>query len=238
MTDYTISTSQETPLMFAAKTGDLDTLMKLIQSDLGLDEVDSNGRTAFLKACIGGEFQAAKFLLNAGAQINARDNNGQTAAHFTVLDRSSQRAIRFLKQLLIKNKADLNVCDVSGFTPLMLCAKSRYYKFLSKGRPDLIKILIDAKVDVNYKNSDGRNALMIAAADGNADVCELLLSAGAWPLTQTDADLSEIMKVAKDDFRAHFDTLIQNSKILQSIQTADIGQMLSQSTKRIITRRL
>lgn len=179
MSKSNISSNLDTPLMLAAREGDVVRLNELIESGVAIDEVDQNGRTAFLHASINGEFDAAKLLLKAGANINAMDNEGYTAAHLTILGRSSQRTRRFLSQLLIKHEADLTVCDTYGFSPLMLCAKSRYYKLMENGRPDLAKILIDAGVDVNYQNSNGWNALMFAAADGNEKICELLINTGA-----------------------------------------------------------
>ncbi len=179
MSDPIVATNLDTPLMIAARNGNVDALSELIDFGVPVDAVDKDNRTAFIHAAIRGEFDTAKRLLKAGADINARDNEGRTAVHYTVLGRSSGRSRRFLQQLLVKNGANLSVCDASGFTPLMLCAKSGYFKLISHGRPDLAEILIKSGVDVNFRNAAGLTALLVGAADGNKVVIMLLRMASS-----------------------------------------------------------
>lgn len=194
-----ITKNLDTPLMLAARNGDVETLKALLESGVPVDDVDQDGRTAFIHASIPGEFDTAKLLLKAGANIDATDKDGRAAVHYIMLGRSTGRSERFLRQLLIKGGANLNVCDNEGFTPLMLCAKAGYFRLTKNGRLDLAKILISAGVDVDYKSVNGHTALTLAAADGNLEVCEVLVKAGAGPWRSGDAYWNQLFDVRKTD---------------------------------------
>lgn len=180
MSDPVIATNLDTPLMLAARNGELETLQSLIASGVAIDDRDEDGRTAFIHASISGEFDTAKALLAAGADINAVDNFGNSAIHYCIVGRSVGRSKRFLSQLLIKNGANLKAEDATGYTPLMLASKSGYFKLVENGRPDLVKILIIAGVDVNFRNSNKQTALSVAAKDGNFEIFEMLVKLGAY----------------------------------------------------------
>lgn len=231
-----ITKNLDTPLMLAARNGDVETLKALLESGVPVDDVDQDGRTAFIHASIPGEFDTAKLLLKAGANIDATDKDGRAAVHHIMLGRSTGRSERFLRQLLIKGGADLAICDNEGFTPLMLCAKSGYFRLIKNGRPDLAEILIRAGVDVDYRNVNGQTALTIAAADGNLEVCEVLVKAGAGPRRSSDAYWNQLFDVRKTDaeiwrfiedpdnpppsFEAPFKSLLEKA-LLKSATMAD-----------------
>ena len=48
-----------------------------------------------------------------------------------------------------------------------------------RGNLPRVRLLLDAKVDLNARNGDGMTALMIASQDGHADVVRALLAAKA-----------------------------------------------------------
>jgi ankyrin repeat protein len=48
-----------------------------------------------------------------------------------------------------------------------------------KGHVDVVKLLIDAKADVNTKNNSGYTVLFAAAHYGHSDVVNMLKAAGA-----------------------------------------------------------
>lgn len=64
--------------------------------------------------------EAAEYLLRAGADLEARDERGQTAMHIGVSIRPDKEVL----ELLIKAGACLNVRDYEGRTPLMIALES------------------------------------------------------------------------------------------------------------------
>jgi len=76
-----ISRDGFTPLMLAAGNGVANAIPILLAHGAKVDLRDSNhGLTAYLHAALVGDVAAARMLLEAGANANATDNDGKTAA--------------------------------------------------------------------------------------------------------------------------------------------------------------
>jgi uncharacterized protein len=93
-----------------------------------------------------------KLLLNAGAEVNAADNNGNTA-----LMRGASRGYSSdVMKLLIDRGADMNRKNKQGRTALMLGVSNCDVGF--------VELLLEKGADVNAKSPDGRTALIEAAS--------------------------------------------------------------------------
>ena len=80
-------------------------------------------------------------------------------------------------QYLLQHKADPNIRDSKGNTPLMLAALA--------GREDLVDLLLTFKANPNLANSSGQSALILAVNTRNEAIARTLLAKGADP-DQTD----------------------------------------------------
>jgi len=124
----TVLTTGTTPLLRAAKAGDVAAMRLLlvkgadaglatrngvtplmIAAGVGTKEEDTTGRNKTEPDTI----EAIKLLLGAGADINAADSRGQTALHGAALQGMDQ-----VVRLLAEQGARLDVKDKRGFTPL------------------------------------------------------------------------------------------------------------------------
>lgn len=74
--------------------------------------------------------EAVKFLLEKGANINARDLEGRAAIHYAVIERQETMA-----RILIENMADIEATDQIGRTAL-------HYAVIHKNEP-IIKLLLE-----------------------------------------------------------------------------------------------
>jgi ankyrin repeat protein len=81
-------------------------------------------------------------LLENGADVNAKNNDGYTA-----LMTASREGHKEIVELLIKNGADVNVKNNDGGTALMYAS--------SKGHKEIVELLIKNGADVNAKNNNG-----------------------------------------------------------------------------------
>jgi ankyrin repeat protein len=95
-----------------------------------------------------------------------KDSYGATALHWAAKNGHDDVA-----QLLIDNKADVNVQDVGGATPLI--AASIF------GHTGIVKMLLANGADVTLRGSDGTTALHAAADKGYVEIVQLLLDSHA-----------------------------------------------------------
>ena len=157
-------------LVYAAELGKIDNVKHLLKAGAKIDYLDQYGRTALTRAVYPFKFtECARFLIEAGADVNACGTEGITAMAY-VVETGDEALLRALID------AGINQCSVSkkldkGDTVLMKAAR--------KGNSTFVDLLIDAGADVNDVNSSGSTALMLAATFGHCACIITLMKAGA-----------------------------------------------------------
>jgi uncharacterized protein YecT (DUF1311 family) len=126
----------------------------------------SEVNTKLLKAAKKGSLEEAKTLLEKGADVNAKSENGFTVLMFAALSSNLE-----LVKHLVNRGADVNARDEDGKTAFMFASRL--------GNVDVMRLLMDHGTDVNIKDKDGKTALMAAAAKGDLDAVRFLLDSGA-----------------------------------------------------------
>ena len=120
-----------------------------------------------LWAVNGGNFEEVRRLLNAGVDVNARDNHGWTA----LIAAASIHHLG-LAEVLVEFGANLNAEDDRGETALFTAAG------LYCGDA-FVKLLVENGANVHAKERNGRTALHMAAIMGEPAIAKLLLENGA-----------------------------------------------------------
>ncbi len=138
--------------------------IKMRNPSLRLDE----GQTPIHLAVILGEKYIAEYLLEQGAQPNAKDSSGATALH---------EAVRYgyadIVKELISYGADVNTQDTLGKTPLLIITPE-------DTQFEIYEALLSNGADINATDSFGDTALHIASlTEAKLEVLEFLVSKGA-----------------------------------------------------------
>ncbi|KAL8052425.1 hypothetical protein ABFS82_05G003100 [Erythranthe guttata] len=167
-------------LLFATRANDIEAVKKLIKhKDLNLEEKDENGFSAVMVAAVGGQIDTFKLLVDAGADLEARNNYGETAI---TLAEASQNREAFAK-VIPSTKENNN-------TSIISIESSALHKAARFGNLELVRELAKEHRDViNTLDNDGYTPLMLAAKSGNVAMCQVLISHGAKCDVQNGADI-------------------------------------------------
>jgi ankyrin len=165
--NYTVVRGGSTPLLFGARSGDVDSIGMLLAAGADVDDVLPDGTSALVLAAQSGNGAAASLLLQKGAYPNAA-GIGYTAMHAAVL----RSDLALVKDLLAdganpnaqitkgtplrRNSQDFNLpATLIGATPFWLAAK-----FIE---PAIMRALLAAGADATININDGTTPLMAAA---------------------------------------------------------------------------
>lgn len=189
-----------TPLMVAAvRGGGMDTgedeeedstaavIADLVAQGAELNAtMDKTGETSLHLAARYARADAAKRLLDAGADANSQDNTGRTPLHAAVAADAMG-----VFQILLRNRAtNLNARMHEGTTPLILAARLAI--------EGMVEDLINADADINAADNSGKTALHWAAAVNNVDAVNILLAHGANRDAQDDKDETPLFLAARE----------------------------------------
>jgi len=131
-----------------------------------LDPKDQ-GSTFLCLAAMEDDIELIDSLLDAGHDINEKDNKGFTPLHTAVTNNSNMTASH-----LIGRGADINIQgDVDRVPPL--------HTAIFNNNSDMVRLLVENKADVNTRNASGQSALDYAVCNDDVDMCHLLLENGA-----------------------------------------------------------
>ncbi|ARF02627.1 SWPV1-008 [Shearwaterpox virus] len=129
-------------------------------------QADINSRLCVSSVCYAvnnEDIETVKLFLEKGFNVNSKDEIDNTALHYAVLSNNNN-----ITQLLVDYKADIKECD--GY--LLLHA-------VKANNIDIIKILLNNGINVNYVNDKGYTALHYAVENNKLDIVNLLLGKGA-----------------------------------------------------------
>jgi ankyrin repeat protein len=159
-----------TELHLAAYHGELEWLENCLKGGLSVHAKDKGGWTPLHWAVDMGmvgrdRVEVVTTLIKSGADIEAKDNEGQTP-----LIMAGEQGNPDIVQRLLEAGADVNATDTNGRTAL-INASNLY--------PDIVRLLLKAGADANSKDAAGRTALRIAMEEGNSEIIQQLLAAGA-----------------------------------------------------------
>lgn len=153
----------------AAIFGDAPEIEKLLTANRSLvTAVSPDGWFPLHLAAHFGHVDAARLLLNKGAQVNACSTN---ASRNVALHAAAAGRAQSVAKLLIDAGADVNARQGGGFAPLHSVAQG--------GDTEFARLLVDAGADVNVRAENQQRPLDLALANGRQAMVDFLESHGA-----------------------------------------------------------
>ncbi|KAF2967459.1 hypothetical protein GQX73_g6087 [Xylaria multiplex] len=178
---YRVSHLQMTALHCAAVYNNVEALGVLLDLGADIESVDDQHATPLLLACLRGNVQTSKALLERGANP---DHVAIKATRYRALHLAARGGSAALVRILLENDARENARleEPERDTPLHLAVRSSRHSTSSRHDQYIqtIQELLDAGANVNIARGGGSTALHLAIDEGwNKDMVLTLLQAGA-----------------------------------------------------------
>ncbi|KAF4949398.1 hypothetical protein FSARC_13488 [Fusarium sarcochroum] len=188
-------------------------LMDKIMDEPILSLSDDDRRQPLHLACLNGHESIVKFLLERGADTEARQENGATplddacwrghqsvvqlllkwGAETQVYDHNSWSPLlsatafknkSIVKLLLEKNSSNINVADTDGTTPLHVACEEGYEEIVGM----FLEYNKKSDLNINTRDGQGRTPLMLACRGGYAKCVQQLCNADVESNVQASED--------------------------------------------------
>ncbi|XP_075216189.1 uncharacterized protein LOC142321739 isoform X3 [Lycorma delicatula] len=151
-----------TAFLRAARAGQLDKVLELLQSGVGINTANANGLNALHLAAKDGHIEIVKELLERGCSVDAATKKGNTALHIAALAGQEEVA-----RILVELGAGVNMQSLNGFTPLYMAAQENH--------DGVVKFLLSKGANQTLTTEDGFTPLAVAMQQGHDKVVAVLL---------------------------------------------------------------
>ncbi|KAL8940898.1 MAG: hypothetical protein Q9216_002559 [Gyalolechia sp. 2 TL-2023] len=169
---YSILDDEDLDFKDEAEDRDLDIPEEKIRDSinrLDLEDKDHDGMTMLHRAVWNNELYSAQTLIQQGANVRSKANDGRTALHYAALNPNPD--INMMELLLEKGAGEsINTKDNRGQAPMHYLAQS--------GFSDGIKLLANCGADINLSDDHGLSPYLWAIIAGQPRATSLLLSLG------------------------------------------------------------
>lgn len=182
--------SGSTPLMYAARTGNLDTVAYLVSQGISISQSNSTD-SALTWAAKHGHINIVRFLHAADVGVGDAMWTGNQLMWAGAHGQEQQMRI-----MLARGDHDVHEQDIRGNTALLWAARS--------GNVNGVQILINNGADVNDHSHNHWTAAMQAAYYGNLEALKVLYKAGSDLNVRDAAEWNAVMWAA---CRGHVDVL-------------------------------
>lgn len=185
------------PVHLVAYKGYFAMLHYLIQNGVNVHQPTSTlQRRAVHFAALKHQVSCLQMLLNAGAQLDARDTFGNTPLHYAAEDGDGS-----LLSLLLNNGASVDSQDITSKTPLMKAARS--------GKLWAVRRLLSFGANVNVRDRNDETALHYACRQGSTEILSMLIKAGAKLNAQNQIGLTPMMEAVSYNQREAVSLLVK-----------------------------
>ena len=178
-------TGAMTPLLFAARDGNLPMARLLLDARADIERPSANGTSPLLVAITNNHIELALFLVDKGANVNAADRFHKRTPLFAAVERRNPDFTRDSAPPVADARDPMDLISVllaRGANPNLRTNTTPFRGFY--------------QVSANWANFDGQTPFLRAALSGDITLMRLLLEHGADPKLTTNDGATPLMAAA------------------------------------------
>ena len=154
----------------SVRSGNISEMKKMLLQGADIDFIQDK-RSALVFAAEAGDEKVVKFLMEKGAKIDLKNNDGESALMRAIYYNN----VEVVEQLL-EHGAQPNQTNKEGMTALVYACSNFLNKTTKRKQMSIVKLLLKHGAQINF---DGQSALLHTATEGNYEIMEILLKHGA-----------------------------------------------------------
>ena len=177
-----------------------ESLQALVDCGICLNCVNKKGQTALVLACCDRQTDSVKVLLEAGADPNIADADGDNALHNAIYKKCSKEIVQVLADCVThidalnneQQSALMIACGKENIDAVQVLLSARADPHLvdkaknnclhiavNKGNLQIVHAILSGHIDVNAQNNQQYTALFVACAKNNTRIAKYLIQKGA-----------------------------------------------------------
>lgn len=171
-----INADGETPLTHCIPYSNIKTIKLLLENEADPNIIDGTGVSALMLASNANFTDVIKLLIDYKADLNLKSLIENTALHFAVVPIKHKIYNPKTVKLLLENKANPNIKNIKGDTPLISISIRKYEDGRERDeRAEIVKLLVEYKAELDAQNKKGQTALMYAAKNELHEIADILM---------------------------------------------------------------
>jgi ankyrin repeat protein len=138
-------------------------------------DIKRNESNLFIRAIDNNNIELIKYLIEKGADVNARSSFGRSTPVFGAVLRNNKEIAEFL----YKSGADINAKNDAGVSPVFITVGNEKDKEIKKQRFEMLQYLVSIGADINAADNYGNTPLTKACDIRDFDTIKFLIENGA-----------------------------------------------------------
>lgn len=186
--------SENSSLFQAAKTGDLETVKRLVKGDPSkVNDRGKHGETALYHAAENGNFRVLEYLVgkNANDRLRSFRNEDMDYSPLQIAVRNSHS--RIVEHLFAIENARYNTGKKAAYVLII----EAFLLAIETGGLDMVKLFVEkCRVDIDFKHLEAGRPIFSAVRKGHLNVVKYLVGKGV-DITTTDSMGETLIDIAK-----------------------------------------
>ena len=193
-------------LLLAARNGNSDIFLHLMDKYCDINNIDDDGNNSFLFSCQFGHIRIVEICMEKKIDTNVKNKLGYNG----FLLACQEGFLDVVMLLLAKGYTDILACNNDGQNALILASQ--------KGSVQLLQLLIDKGIDISSTDKKGNNPFHLACKGDKIENIMYFIEKGLKVGTKNHSGMNALLLAAQKGNKAIVDLLLSEDSLEKNAQ--------------------